>query len=129
MTTITDVIGSVLEDSPFFVMMRIHGMVGTVVTQASITSIVAKLYELSGATPGTVVQTANLTIAAVIFDTLQTGGWTKDAAGYNFGHAVPASWMAKGGVRYKIEYLVTPQTGDSFYLPQVKVDSREYASS
>lgn len=129
MNTIVEVTDTVVENSPFFVMMRIHGMVGATINQASVSGIIAKIYEISGATPEVATQTENLTVSEVIFDTLQTAGWTTDATGYNFGHVVPAAWVVKGGAHYDIEYRVTPTAGDPYYLPRVRVQTTNYLSS
>ena len=129
MNVILEVSETVLENSPFFVMMRIRGISGTPLNQVSVSSIVAKVYEISGATPTVPTQTNTLTVAAVVFDDYQTDSrWTKDATGYNFGHAVPAAWVINGGARYDVEYRVTPLTGDPFYLPRVRVRTQNYSS-
>ena len=56
-----------------------------------------------------------LTVADVIFSTLQTDPmWTVDAIGYNFRHVLDVSAhpaFAIAGRRYLIEYQLTPTVG------------------
>ena len=57
----------------------------------------------------------SLTVANVIFDTLQTDErWTRDDTGYNFRHALDVSThaaFAEAGRDYLVEYRLTPVFG------------------
>ena len=61
------------------------------------------------------VDSGTLTIANVVFDTLQTTAldpwWTADSTGYNFGWLVPATTMIVGGIPYNIDLTFTPTAG------------------
>jgi len=130
MITITEITATILENSPFFVMMRVLGISGLAINQASVSGIAAKVYEISGPTPTVATQNVSLTVGAVVFDELQTDArWTRDGIGYNFGHAVPAAWVPLGGARFDLEYKITPVTGDPYFLPRVRVRTVNYASS
>uniref|UniRef100_A0A6M3LB96 Uncharacterized protein n=1 Tax=viral metagenome TaxID=1070528 RepID=A0A6M3LB96_9ZZZZ len=113
---------TIFEDNGAICMARIYGAAGTAVTQAAITGISYKVFDLDSATPYTAVSTGSLTVANVIFDTLQTGGpWDKDTTGYNFKDTRPATNFTTGGHTYRIEYLVDPASGENFFLPPFHV--------
>jgi hypothetical protein len=68
----------------------------TLITQATISAISMEVrrYSRSGGVSAPVAKTS-LTVADVVFDTLQTdAGWTQDATGYNFKTSVPAAAFA-----------------------------------
>lgn len=100
---------------------------GAYITQATITSITCKVFDLGSATPDTAVATPTVTVASAVFDTLQTAAadlriWTKDTTGFNFNFQVPASAFAAGNVGtklerlFRIEFLFDPTTGENFSL-------------
>ena len=69
---VTDILRvDVFEDSGFSIMARIKGQDGANITQASLTSIAIKVFDLSSATPTTAIVDTTRTIATVVFDTLQ----------------------------------------------------------
>ncbi len=113
----TDIIrGKVFEDGGATCMARIIGQAGVAITQASLTSIGCKVFDLGGATPDTPIATSSLTISSVVFDTLQTDArWTYDTTGYNFLHAHAAATFPSGDTRYRVEYLFTPVSGAAFF--------------
>lgn len=105
----------VWEDGGATCMARVTGQDAANITKASITSIGYSAFD-SEAT-GAAVDTAALTVASVVFDSLQTDArWTKDAPGYNFRHEVPASALTTGNHTYIIEYMFTPATGEVFWV-------------
>lgn len=114
----------VFEDSPKVLMDRVQNITGANITQAVITSISRQVFEYGSQeeaesnTEGTEVGTAaSLTVSDVVFDTLQTTApWdsTVDATGYNFKDVVPAAKFPTGRKWYRVEYLVTPTTGEAF---------------
>ena len=96
-------------------MGRIRGTDGALIVQADITSIAYNVYDLDGATPHTATTTGTLTVADVVFDTLQTDErWSADGLGYNFRADVAASVPAHGGHTYLIDWNFTPASGEEF---------------
>jgi|SRR5579864_97101 len=91
---------------------RIRSESGAYVTQASLLSGTVKV--LDGYTPVQIGSTINLTIASVIFDTLQQDAirWVLDTTGYNFLFTVPASYFPKAGL-----YLVQTEFLDTSNNP------------
>jgi len=103
---------AVYEDSGFSLMARIYGQAATAITQATISSIALKVYEVSSSTS---VATATPVVATCVFDTLQTDAyWTKDSTGYNFRYSTLAAQVPTGGSRYIFEFTFTPASGAVF---------------
>ena len=101
---------TVWEDSGLSIMDRVYGPTAALITQAALTSITATLF-----LAGVQVQQSTLTIATVVFDTLQTDArWTLDATGYNFRHDIAAAWFAVPG-KYRMEYKFDPVTGEDWH--------------
>lgn len=93
-------------------MARIVDSDGAEILQAGLSAINYYIYDLDD--PDTQLSTSTLTIASVIFDTLQTGDpWTADGDGYNFLWKVPTASLpnASGATRYRVEIVFTC-TGD-----------------
>ncbi len=109
--------GKIWEDGGAQLMARVVGQSAANITQASLTSIACKIFDLDGATPTTAVDTSTLTVSSVVYDTLQTDArWTTDTTGYNFRHAPAYTIFTTGGHRYRIEYKFTPVSGDPFFV-------------
>lgn len=113
----------VFEDGGATFLARVYGNSGSAITQASLSSITCKVFDLDSTTPDTAILTPTVTIASVVYDTLQTGGlWVDDngdaldSVGYNFAHAMPATAFPTGGHRYRIEYKLTPASGEVFWI-------------
>ncbi len=117
--------GTAFEDTGCSLMDRVYGNAGTAITQATISIIAYKVYEHSSkedaiaAVDGTLVAgtASSLTVASVVFDTLQTGApWdtTADALGYNFRYDSPAVDRPTGGKWYRHEIVFTPTSGAAF---------------
>ena len=105
---------TVWEDSGFHLMARIVGDDAAVITQSDISSIAYSVHDKSD---GSETATGSLTVANVVYDTLQTDSrWTVDATGYNFRWAVPASIPATGGKTYQLEIAFTPASGEVFHV-------------
>lgn len=111
---------SVWEDSGAFVMAHVTGNAGTAITQASISSITAKVFDLAD---NSVVLNIGAVATTNISDTLVTTAtdprWTvatSVAAGYNFSYALPATSFPTGGNRYRVEFIFTPSSGAVFPL-------------
>lgn len=111
--------GQVVEDSGCTCLGRLL-LNGSNATQAGISSITYSVFDLSSRTPTTPItghDAAALTVSQVIFDTLQTDGrWSEDSTGYNFRHEVAATAFPTGGHRYRIEYRITPASGQVFVV-------------
>lgn len=110
---------TIWEDSAATLMARVVGADGSYITQAGMTGISYKIFDLNSATPDTAIKSDNLVVANVVFDALQTDArWTEDATGYNFRWTQPAdaSVWATGGHRYRQEILFNPVAGDDFWL-------------
>lgn len=89
--------------SAFDVMLRVH-VRGEIATIADVDSIT---FEVFASTGGVALTTGTLTVADVMFDTLQLNGmWNRDAIGYNFLHENNDSVLTTVG-SYYIEYRFT----------------------
>ncbi len=103
---------AVYEDSGFSLMARIYGQAATAITQATISSIALRVYDVSSST---VVATATPVVASTVFDTLQTDAyWTKDSTGYNFRYSTLAAHVPAGCGRMLFEFTFTPASGAAF---------------
>lgn len=117
MAKTTPITGTVYEDSGAYLMARVIGNAGTMITQASLSALTYKVFDLNSDAPFTPTQSGSLTVSAVVFDTLQTDArWSADSTGYNFGHVIPAAWLTDGGHVFKIEYRFTPVSGEVFHV-------------
>ncbi|QNN23513.1 hypothetical protein HED60_14930 [Planctomycetales bacterium ZRK34] len=107
---------TIFEDSGAICMARVLGNAGTAITQASLNSIECSVF--NQADTSTAVTEPSITIADVVFDTLQTSDprWTEDDTGYNFLIAVPATAFPAGGATYHVEFKFTPASGEPFHI-------------
>jgi hypothetical protein len=104
----------VIEDSAFSLMARVVGSNGVLITQADITSIAYSVVKISD---GTVIGTGSLTVADVVFDTLQTDKrWSEDSTGYNVLITPNPTLIPEGGVTYAFEVVFTPVVGYPFIV-------------
>lgn len=124
----TDIIrGSAYEDCDVACLARVT-LNGTDATQAAITSIARKVFDLDSTTPTTATSTSAPVVASTVFDTLQTDGrWTADETGYNFRDTVAGSVITDGH-RYRIEYVFTGASGEKFAIVY-EVTAREMYSA
>ena len=110
------------EDSGFSLMARITGVDASLIQQADVASIAYSVFTLEyvdGVEVATAVSggTGALTVATVVFDTLQTDArWKKDATGYNFRWDVPAALVATGNLKHKFEIAFTPSSGEVYHV-------------
>lgn len=97
-------------------MGRVEGDNGANVTQAAISSIAYSVGTLTVEDDGeeTFAETASgsLTVADVVFDTLQTDArWDRDATGYNFRWTAPGSLRPTAGDTYRFVVTMTQSGG------------------
>lgn len=115
-----------LQGSSLCFLAQIVGKNGYV-TQATLSSIQVKVFDLTDKqTAGTPKLDTALTIADVIYDTLQTEAalsenekkWKLDDLGYNFLYELPASTFTKELRRrkYRVIFEFTPASGEAFIL-------------
>lgn len=104
------------EDGGVFIMARIVGNAGTAITNATLTRLDYSVTDFyAETTPIAFVQITPF--SSIIFDTLQTDvRWTKDATGYNFGHAVAAVAFPTRNRKYMVSYKFTPSSGEVFWF-------------
>lgn len=96
-------------------MARVLGNAGTAITQASLTAINLYVYRTSDLTTD-LASGASLTIASVVYDTLQTADprWTEDSTGYNFLYLLPTTYTGVA-CRLRVEIKFTPSSGAAFW--------------
>lgn len=120
-----DVYGTVAKNGTATLLGRVVDSTNTALTQSAISSITYSIYLLDDQNPDTRTAVANhsavaLTVASVIFNTLQTDSvWSKDSTGYNFKHTIPIATyvaFAIAGRNYLVEYTITPVTGQKIIL-------------
>lgn len=94
----------------FPLMARIAFANGNNITQATTQSIA---YEVRPIDNSEAAVQSTLTVANVVYDTLQTTGWDtdKDSTGYNFRWNVPGSLVPKPGKKYLILITFTATSG------------------
>lgn len=105
--------------STFALLARIRTLSGSNVTQASLASIAYSVWAQSN--PAN-VSSGTLTIASVIFDTLQTDyNWdtTRYPNGYNFRWIVPATLIPNDDEVYRFKLLFTDTSTPAQVTPLV----------
>jgi len=106
--------GTIYEDSGLTCMARIQGADASNITQATTSAITLAVFKNANTTA---TYTASLTVADVVYDSLQTDSrWSKDSTGYNFRYAVVASVFDTGDATYTIEFKFTPTTGSQYWV-------------
>lgn len=107
--------GAMFEDSGVSLMARVVGNDAANIVQADCTTILRSIY--NAATGAAIEEDESLTIADVVFDTLQTDNrWLYDTTGYNFRDPVPAAKFAAGSTGYRVEYKFTPASGEVWHV-------------
>jgi len=95
-------------------MARIQDWSAVDILQAGVTSIAWTSYDKADVSA--VVASGTLTVADVIFDTLQTDArWDVDSTGYNFRWDAPATVAPASAKHYQILLTFTPASGAVFY--------------
>lgn len=102
--------GQTFEGNDATVLSRVD-FNGSNIQQADLSSIGYKIYKKND--PGTLIDSGTLTVANVIFDTLQTDSiWTQDSTGYNFKTTVAGANLADPDVIYRVEFQLTGTGGE-----------------
>ena len=119
----------VLEDNPLVIVSRETDGDGTDITQAGISTITYSLFLIS--TGATRADATDLTVASVVFDTLQeTSSPTRwldgkgnaiDATGYNFRHTLAGTLFPTAGEILQLEHFFTPASGNAFTTGLFKI--------
>lgn len=104
------------EDSGGSLMARIIGPDATVLTTTKVTGITYSVYDTAAPTTA-IVGGSTLTVATVVFDTMQTDArWDRDATGYNFRYDVQSSELPNGKKKYRFEFKFDPVSGQDFHV-------------
>ncbi len=105
----------VWEDSGLWLAARIKGNDGSYIQQSNFGTIDYAVHDADGQE---VKATASLTVASVVYDTLQTADprWPHNDTGYNFAFLFPASAFPTGGKTNSVEVKFTPSSGEPFHV-------------
>lgn len=104
--------GTITEGSGSTLSARIRSYDGDYLEQADVSAIT---YIVIDQYTGSTITSGSLTVASVIFDTLQTDvGWTDeiDSTGYNFRYDSPKTWYPEGGRTYHVEVIFDLVSGE-----------------
>lgn len=97
---------AVFEKGSLYLMARFKNPAAAIAVAADIGTITLKV--LKKKTSELVGTQTSLTVASVVFDTLQTDArWTADTTGYNFRHAVVANILVDPEI-HMFEFTFTP---------------------
>ena len=110
----------VFEGAHAHIMGRLRDSDGSLITQATVSSIAWSIYDHIA--PTTVVASGTLTVADVVFDTLQVDArWTQenplDSTGYNFRAVYAPTRFPRGGRTYRLEQALTLSSGEVAMYP------------
>lgn len=113
------------EDGATVFLARIYGVDGTF-TQSLFGTITRYVKDTRGSGAPS---SATLTVANVVFDTMQTNAITWPySTGYNFRDVLPASALAEPR-RYIVQYKFEPTGGEAFWTKPVGVTALKNAAS
>jgi hypothetical protein len=94
-------------------MARIQGADASNITQATTSAITFAAFKNADQTA---TYTASLTVADVVYDSLQTDARWSGSIGYNFRYAVIASVFDAGDATYRLEFKFTPTSGSQYWV-------------
>jgi len=117
------------EDSQPHLLSRFTKSNGVNAQQADVASIALKVFDLDSDTPNTATVTRALTVASVVFDTLQTSLWTRDSTGYNFKAQLASTDLPDGARRYLVEVVATLAAGGTVTVGLWSLKTRSMFSS
>lgn len=105
----------VFQESGNSLLGRIEGLNGQPITQASLTSII---YEVTDLSDESQVKTGTVTIANAVHDSLQTPSidprWTVDLIGFNFEFSNLRTDIPNPKRAYLFEFLFEPASGEKW---------------
>ena len=115
MTAVRPSHGIIWEGTSPTLMARVLNSSGNPISQAGTTSVAYSIFDTSRASK--VIGSGTRTVGAVIYDTYQDDdAWSVDSIGYNFRDTPAASNFPIGGRTYRVEYKITPSSGDPYYV-------------
>jgi hypothetical protein len=118
MALTTPIKGVVIEDGSAVCMARVQLDDGTNAQQADISA--ASYAVFNKATGEEVASSSSLTVANVVYDTLQTDSiWDEDSTGYNFKHTIAGSTLSSPSTVYRVEYKLTASGGTLWILFEI----------
>jgi len=90
---------------------------GKFLQQADVSSITAKVYNLTDDADTVDTDLGSLTVSTVILDTVDSSNevWTLDSIGYNFRHQIANTVFTDGGDIYRVEYKFTLTGSEVFF--------------
>ena len=112
LTEVGDLTGNVFVGGTLTALARVVDWANALLVQSAVSTITYTITDPSGS-PVTGHNNVSLTIADVIFDTLQTspaGLWTADSTGFNFAHTIDISSNPAFAVTgtHVLQYVITP---------------------
>lgn len=109
------------QDSTLLYVARLVDETAAYITQAAVSSIDCIIRDETTGSDSTI----SLTVADVIFDTLQTssipGIWPYGAPGYNFRHAIPETYFPSADRDYSIQHKIVMATGRTIRTTRVSL--------
>ena len=115
----------VFKHGTLTMMARVVGEDAADIAQADVSSIIYTIFALNekdvnAETPVVNHTAVSLTVASVVFDSLQTDArWTVDTTGYNFRHEIDVSSNAAftvRGAKYLVVHHLTPPSGQVYQV-------------
>lgn len=107
----------VWQGSDVLLLARCRSILGPYISQASLSSITLQVWDKNEQT--IIYGPINLTIASVVFNTLQTNPvlWTQDVIGYNFLYQLNGSLAFPAADDYKVNVLFYDLNAPPRYFP------------
>lgn len=120
--------GPVWQNGGASFLARLRSSSGSLLTQATTSSITCIVHDMTLDGQTTII-TPTITVASVIYDTLQTGTqWTKDSTGYNFKYDIAATAFPSAGHIYVTQFKVTPSSGAVFFFQYMNSSLETFSS-
>ncbi len=108
-----NVVAHVPEGTHVTLLGRVREADNSLLVQADVDNIVLRVFERPVDSPAAEVFSETLTVADVVFDSMQTDArWRGDSVGYNFRYTITAPQLvAKGGVATRYEVTINLTSG------------------